>query len=193
MEESLNSRAAQKDSVLRTGRELEQTAPPQDAAQVSSQMRNLQTLWDNVNRLCERKSKRLEAALKDVYFLLFNILYLFLIFTIYFIICLKAEKLHKQVHMLLEWLSDAETKLRFVGQLPEDDQEAMLQVQEHQRFMADLREKEKDKDSTISLAHTILAKAHPDGANVIKHWITIIQSRWDEASYSFYYNFLVPH
>lgn len=45
-----------------------------------------------------------------------------------------------------------------------------------------MNEKEHEKDATITLAHQILAKAHPDGATVIKHWITIIQARWDEVS-----------
>ena len=48
--------------------------------------------------------------------------------------------------------------------------------------MAELREKEKDKDYTLNLAQEILAKCHPDAVNVIKHWITIIQSRWDEVA-----------
>lgn len=48
--------------------------------------------------------------------------------------------------------------------------------------MKEMNEKEVEKDATISLAHQILAKAHPDGATVIKHWITIIQARWDEVS-----------
>lgn len=91
--------------------------------------------------------------------------------------------------MLLEWLSDAETKLRFAGQLPDSDQETLIQVQEHERFLAELKDKEKDKDSTLSLAHSILTKAHPDGATVIKHWITIIQSRWDEVRISLPSNF----
>lgn len=50
------------------------------------------------------------------------------------------------------------------------------------RFMREMSEKEHEKDATITLAHQILAKAHPDGATVIKHWITIIQARWDEVS-----------
>ena len=45
-----------------------------------------------------------------------------------------------------------------------------------------MRAKEVEKEQTLELAHTILAKAHPDGALVIKHWITIIQSRWEEVS-----------
>lgn len=50
------------------------------------------------------------------------------------------------------------------------------------RFMREMAEKEYEKDQTIALAQRILQKAHPDGASVIKHWITIIQSRWDEVS-----------
>lgn len=48
--------------------------------------------------------------------------------------------------------------------------------------MRELNEKEKEKDATLALAHQVLAKAHPDAVGVIKHWVTIIQSRWDEVS-----------
>merc|ERR1719339_644686 len=50
------------------------------------------------------------------------------------------------------------------------------------KFMMELKEKEKDKDYTIDLAQEILKKCHPDAVQVIKHWITIIQSRWDEVA-----------
>ncbi len=46
--------------------------------------------------------------------------------------------------------------------------------------MEEMARKEGDKDNTIALAQEILAKAHPDAVAVIRHWITIIQSRWEE-------------
>lgn len=46
---------------------------------------------------------------------------------------LQAEELHRSVHMLLEWLSDAEMKLRFAATLPEDDQETRNQLSEHEK------------------------------------------------------------
>ena len=46
--------------------------------------------------------------------------------------------------------------------------------------MLEMAEKEKDKDATIELAQLIYSKCHPDAVTVIRHWITIIQSRWDE-------------
>lgn len=82
--------------------------------------------------------------------------------------------------MLLEWLSDAEMKLRFIGPLPDNEQETRNQLNEHRKFMQEMSDKLHEKDSTIALAQRILEKAHPDAVGVIKHWITIIQSRWEE-------------
>merc|ERR1712106_671263 len=73
-------------------------------------------------------------------------------------------------------------KLRFAGPMPEDEEEVQRQIAEHAKFMMELSEKEKDKDYTIDLAQEILKKCHPDAVQVIKHWITIIQSRWDEVA-----------
>lgn len=157
-EKDLDSRATQMESVTRTGRELESKATIEDASTIRSQLSEVNTLWNTVNHLSSNKSIRLDEALKD------------------------AERLHKSVHVLLEWLSDAEMKLRFAGQLPEDEQESRNQLIEHEKFLRELKQKEIEKDRTLELAHVILGKAHPDGAAVIKHWITIIQSRWDEVA-----------
>ncbi|XP_044737986.1 dystonin isoform X15 [Chrysoperla carnea] len=157
-EQDLQNRAAQMESVTRTGRELEAKANTSDATQIRTQLSQLNGLWDRVTSLTQRKSEKLEDALKE------------------------AERLHKSVHMLLEWLSDAEMRLRFAGPLPDDEQDSKNQLSEHESFLRELAEKEMEKDSTIALAQRILAKAHPDAVSVIKHWITIIQSRWEEVS-----------
>lgn len=157
-EKDLASRASQMESVIRTGHDLESKATQEDASTIRSQLTEVNSLWDNVTRLSSNKTSRLEEALRE------------------------AERLHKAVHVLLEWLSDAEMKLRFAGQLPEDEQESRNQLMDHEKFLRELQFKEVEKDSTLELAHAILAKAHPDGAAVIKHWITIIQSRWEEVS-----------
>ncbi|XP_076765749.1 dystonin-like protein short stop isoform X11 [Xylocopa sonorina] len=157
-EKDLESRASQMDSVIKTGRELLGKATPDDASAIESQLAELNDLWNTVTRLSSDKTGRLEEALKE------------------------AERLHKAVHVLLEWLSDAEMKLRFAGQLPEDEQESRNQLMEHEKFLRELHTKEVEKNQTLELAHIILGKAHPDGALVIKHWITIIQSRWEEVA-----------
>lgn len=73
-------------------------------------------------------------------------------------------------------------KLRYAGHMPDDENEAKQQIEEHARFLRELSQKEYEKDDTISLAQSILEKAHPDAISVIKHWISIIQSRWEEVS-----------
>ncbi|CAH1393332.1 unnamed protein product [Nezara viridula] len=155
LEEELRNRSTQMESLERSGRELSERA---DSTGLKAQLIELNKLWTTVVNLASDRSTALKAALKH------------------------AEELHKAVHMLLEWLSDAEMRLRFVDSLPDDEAETRIQIAEHDKFMREMNDKEKEKDSTIALAEKILAKAHPDGAAVIKHWITIIQSRWEEVS-----------
>lgn len=157
-EQDLEARNAQMETVIRTGHELEVKASKTDAVTIRSQLTELNELWETVTRLTHRKSARLEEALR------------------------VAERLHKSVHMLLEWLSDAERRLRFTGSAPEDEASAYAQMDELEKFRRDLAEKEPEKDATLDLAHSVLTKAHPDATNVIKHWITVIQSRWEEVS-----------
>merc|ERR1719384_1164290 len=152
----LEGRTEQYESLTKTAEELLESADREDKVKINQQLTEMNSSWDNVWQLTNNKSSRLKDALRE------------------------AEELHKSVNMLLEWLSDAEMKLRFSGPLPEDEDEVQRQIDEHEKFMAELKENEKDKDYTLKLAHDILDKCHPDAVSVIKHWITIIQSRWDE-------------
>merc|ERR1719189_3089071 len=154
----LEGRTEQVDTIKQTAEDLLKTADKEDSVKIKAQVTELTSAWDKVWSLTNNRSSRLKDALKE------------------------AEELHKSVNMLLEWLSDAEMKLRFSGPLPEDEDEVQRQIDEHEKFMAELKEKEKDKDFTLKLAHDILDKCHPDAVSVIKHWITIIQSRWDEVA-----------
>jgi len=154
----LEGRTEQVDTIKQTAEDLLKTADKEDSVKIKAQVTELTSTWDKVWSLTNNRSSRLKDALKE------------------------AEELHKSVNMLLEWLSDAEMKLRFSGPLPEDEDEVQRQIDEHEKFMAELKEKEKDKDFTLKLARDILDKCHPDAVSVIKHWITIIESRWDEVA-----------
>lgn len=155
LESDLSKRATQMQSVLKTGKELERS---DNNREISKSLNEVQRLWSDVTDLAERRGRRLQDALRE------------------------AERLHKQVHMLLEWLSDAEQKLRFAASIPDDEAHARELLNLHAQFQKELREKEFEKDDTIRLANSILDKAHPDAIPIIKNWITIIQSRWDEVS-----------
>lgn len=157
-EKELERRNEQMASVTKTGSELERKANNADATQIRGQLNELSDLWNTVTKLTEIRRDRLHEALKE------------------------AEKLHKSVNMLLDWLSNAEMQLRFVGNTPEDEATAYEQLQTLDKFRAELKEKEREKDQTLNLAHSVLSKAHPDSINVIKNWIKVIQSRWEEVS-----------
>jgi len=154
VEDELQNRRSQMSDIIRTAEEMMATAQPEERAKLQEQVKEVKTGFEKIKRKCDTRSRRLEEALKE------------------------AEKLHKAVHMLLEWLSDAEMKLRFAGQLPEDEESTKKLLDEQDAFMRELKLKEREKDATIELAKSILAKAHPDAIPVIKHWISIIQSRW---------------
>ena len=55
--------------------------------------------------------------------------------------------------MLLEWLSDAEMKLRFAGPLPEDEQETRNQLTEHDKYGG-----QTDYSSSYFLHHCLMLR-----------------------------------
>ena len=175
-EEELNNRLAQTKQVRKMAMDVMANASDEDRASIQKQVSELDATWENVTKASKIRSERLDDALA------------------------QAEALHKAVNMLLEWLSDAEMKLRFAGALPDEEPETLQQLSDHQkyqifiplienvnllrllviRFLEEVIKKEADKDDTIALAQEILGKCHPDAVSVIRHWITIIQSRWEE-------------
>ncbi|RWS27955.1 microtubule-actin cross-linking factor 1-like protein [Leptotrombidium deliense] len=157
-QEDLRNRGKNMASVRKIAQDLRSSAGPEDAAMIDRQISTLDAKWEEVSRLSEMKETKLQEALR------------------------RAEKLHKSVHSLLEWLSDAEMKLRFAGPLPEDEAATSQQIAEHEAFMREMQQQEIKKNSTISLAQDILSQCHPEAVSVIQHWISIIQSRWDEVA-----------
>ena len=109
-EEELNSRLAQTKQVRKTAMELMATAGEEDKAAIQKQVSELDATWDNVTKASKTRSVRLDDVLA------------------------QAEALHRSVNMLLEWLSDAEMKLRFAGALPEEEPETVQQLSDHHRY-----------------------------------------------------------
>ncbi|XP_059350790.1 microtubule-actin cross-linking factor 1, isoforms 1/2/3/4/5-like isoform X2 [Daphnia carinata] len=155
-EEELNSRLAQTKQVRKMAVDVMANASEEDRAAIQKQVSELDVTWENVSKAASTRSANLDDAL------------------------VQAETLHKAVNMLLEWLSDAEMKLRFAGALPDEEPETKQQLADHHKFLEEVIKKETDKDDTLALAQDILGKAHPDAVPVIRHWITIIQARWEE-------------
>lgn len=84
------------------------------------------------------------------------------------------------VQLLLEWLSEAEQTLRFRGVLPEEAETLQTLLHTHRNFMATVEEKRTDVNRAAGQGEAILTACQADCITTIKHWITIVRSRFEE-------------
>uniref|UniRef100_A0A8B9GDW7 Microtubule actin crosslinking factor 1 n=1 Tax=Amazona collaria TaxID=241587 RepID=A0A8B9GDW7_9PSIT len=154
-QKELGKRTGTVQVLKRSGRELIDNSRD-DTTWVKVQLQELSNRWDTVCKLSVSKQTRLEQALK------------------------QAEEFRTAVHMLLEWLSEAEQSLRFRGALPDDAEALQSLIDTHKEFMKKVEEKRVDVNAAVGMGEVILAACHPDCITTIKHWITIIRARFEE-------------
>ncbi|XP_055855328.1 dystonin isoform X47 [Episyrphus balteatus] len=155
LEQDLLKRQAQMQGVMKSGRDLEKSPSNAD---IAKSLDELQSLWDDVKESTSKRGDRLRQALKD------------------------AERLNTGVQALFDWLDHAENKLRYAKNPPDDEKIARDLLEIHTDFMKDLRKRVVQKEETFTLAQEIIDKAYPDAIPIIKNWLQIIQTRWDEIS-----------
>ncbi|XP_014741093.1 PREDICTED: microtubule-actin cross-linking factor 1 isoform X3 [Sturnus vulgaris] len=154
-QKELGKRTGTVQVLKRSGRELIENSRD-DTTWVKVQLQELSNRWDTVCKLSVSKQTRLEQALK------------------------QAEEFRTAVHMLLEWLSEAEQSLRFRGALPDDAEALQALIDAHKEFMKKVEEKRVDVNAAVGMGEVILGACHPDCITTIKHWITIIRARFEE-------------
>ncbi|XP_030234357.1 dystonin isoform X13 [Gadus morhua] len=154
-QKELGKRTVSVAALKRSARELLDSSHD-DPTWVRAQMGELGGRWDTVCTLSVSKQSRLEQALG------------------------QAEEFHSTVHILLEWLAEAEQSLRFHGSLPDDEDALRALIEQHEGFMKKLEEKRAALNKATSLGEDILTICHPDSITTIKHWNTIIKARFEE-------------
>ncbi|NXG75113.1 DYST protein, partial [Baryphthengus martii] len=154
-QKELGKRTSSVQALKRSARELIEGSRD-DSSWVKVQMQELSTRWETVCALSVSKQTRLEQALR------------------------QAEEFHSVVHVLLEWLAEAEQALRFHGVLPDDEEALRTLIDQHRDFMKKLEEKRAELNKATGMGEAILAICHPDSITTIKHWITIIRARFEE-------------
>ncbi|KAM9476468.1 dystonin isoform 4-T4 [Clarias gariepinus] len=156
-QKELGKRTGSVQALKRSARELVDSSHD-DSSWVKVQMQELGLRWETVCALSVQKQKRLEQALS------------------------QAEEFHSTVHILLEWLAEAEQSLRFHGSLPEDEEALRGLIEQHKEFIRKLEEKSVALGKAISMGEAILAICHPDSITTVKHWNTIIKARFEEVT-----------
>ncbi|XP_030603447.1 dystonin isoform X3 [Archocentrus centrarchus] len=154
-QKELGKRTVSVQALKRSARELIENSHD-DSSWVKVQMQELSTRWETVCNLSVSKQARLEQALG------------------------QAEEFHSTVHILLEWLAEAEQSLRFHGSLPDDEEALQALIEQHKGFMKKLEEKRVALNKATSMGEAILSICHPDSITTIKHWNTIIKARFEE-------------
>ncbi|XP_071399790.1 dystonin-like [Centroberyx affinis] len=154
-QKELGKRTVSVQALKRSARDLIDSTHD-DSSWVKVQMQELSTRWETVCTLSVSKQARLEQAL-----------------------C-QAEEFHSTVHILLEWLAEAEQSLRFHGSLPDDEEALRGLIEQHKEFMKKQEEKRVGLNKATSMGEAILSICHPDSITTIKHWNTIIKARFEE-------------
>ncbi|XP_043398335.1 dystonin isoform X4 [Chelonia mydas] len=154
-QKELGKKTSSVQALKRSARELIEGSRD-DSSWVKVQMQELSTRWETVCALSVSKQTRLEQALH------------------------QAEEFHSVVHVLLEWLAEAEQALRFHGILPDDEEALRTLIDQHREFMRKLEDKKAELNKAAGMGEAILAICHPDSFTTIKHWITIIRARFEE-------------
>ncbi|KAK6301543.1 hypothetical protein J4Q44_G00275960 [Coregonus suidteri] len=154
-QKELGKRTGSVAALKRSAKDLIESSH-EDSSWVKAQMQELSARWETVCARSVSKQTRLEQALG------------------------QAEEFHSTVHMLLEWLAEAEQSLRFHGTLPEDEEALRALIEQHKEFMKKQEEKRVGLNKATSMGEVILTICHPDSITTIKHWNTIIKARFEE-------------
>ncbi|XP_045078903.1 LOW QUALITY PROTEIN: dystonin [Coregonus clupeaformis] len=154
-QKELGKRTGSVAALKRSAKDLIESSH-EDSSWVKAQMQELSARWETVCARSVSKQTRLEQAL-----------------------C-QAEEFHSTVHILLEWLAEAEQSLRFHGTLPDDEEALRALIEQHKEFMKKQEEKRVGLNKATSMGEAILTICHPDSITTIKHWNTIIKARFEE-------------
>uniref|UniRef100_A0A8B9VJ33 Microtubule-actin cross-linking factor 1 n=1 Tax=Anas zonorhyncha TaxID=75864 RepID=A0A8B9VJ33_9AVES len=157
-QKELGKRTGTVQVLKRSGRELIENSRD-DTTWVKVQLQELSNRWDTVCKLSVSKQTRLEQALK------------------------QAEEFRTAVHMLLEWLSEAEQSLRFRGALPDDAEALQSLIDVHKEFMKKVEEKRVDVNAAVGMGEVILAACHPDSCSCCcfsSPWFPLLESALSE-------------
>ncbi|KAH3698995.1 hypothetical protein DPMN_073941 [Dreissena polymorpha] len=130
----------------------------EDTSQQQAQLIELATMWDRVCKLSVYKQERLEQAQR------------------------LAEEFHKKAQGLIAWLASAERQLRYKGPLPDDEGEIVKQIEEHKAFEEEFLRQEGVLRETLNIGQDIMKRCNPDALSTLKHWLSVLRSRWEEVS-----------
>ena len=56
----------------------------------------------------------------------------------------------------------------------------MKQMEDHKAFEEDFLRQEGTLRETLNIGQDIMKRCHPDAVSTMKHWLSVLKSRWEE-------------
>ncbi|ELT90302.1 hypothetical protein CAPTEDRAFT_225114 [Capitella teleta] len=125
-------------------------------ATVAAQLDQMGDVWERVNQLSDVRETRLQESLK------------------------LAEEFNDVVQVIRDWLPQAESELKFRA-LPEDEEAIIQLIDSHEKFQESLRSQQPNIEKIRFMAEEILQSCHPNAVRFVKYYLTITQTRWEQA------------
>nr|CAH8874926.1 unnamed protein product [Trichobilharzia regenti] len=145
-----------------------------DVIAMQSQLNHLTKIWDRVQNLSQRRSERLDQALK------------------------MAEQFQDTCRSLMDYFAGAERVIHRLAALPTFDDDEDLEgetvatnadgppinltnaITAHQQTHANLMNQADRVEAALQLGNKLLSQAHPAAMKRLRQWVNTIRTRWEE-------------
>ncbi|XP_025018263.1 microtubule-actin cross-linking factor 1 isoform X2 [Tetranychus urticae] len=132
----------------------------EDSIGIKREIKDLSRLLDELNEKSVAKEKRLKESLR------------------------KAEQLETEVNRLINWLVKIDSSVNKMDSSMNFSEETELVKynQQIEMFTNEMEREEVNRDRLIADCQNVLLDCHPEAEYTIRHYITVIESKWKSVS-----------
>ncbi|CAH8676717.1 unnamed protein product [Schistosoma haematobium] len=143
-----------------------------DVFAMQAQLNHLSKIWDRVQNLTQRRSERLDHALK------------------------MAQQFQDTCRSLMDYFAGAERVIHRLAALPTFDDDGELEIEiagtnnpptnltdaitAHRQTHSNLMNQADRVEAALQLGNKLLSQAHPAAVKRLRQWVNTIRTRWEE-------------
>uniref|UniRef100_A0AA82N0U4 Plectin n=1 Tax=Schistosoma mansoni TaxID=6183 RepID=A0AA82N0U4_SCHMA len=148
------------------------TSNQADVFAMQAQLNHLSKIWDRVQNLTQRRSERLDQALK------------------------MAQQFQDTCRSLMDYFAGAERVIHRLAALPTFDDDGELEIETagtnnpptnltdaitaHRQTHSNLMNQADRVEAALQLGNKLLSQAHPAAVKRLRQWVNTIRTRWEE-------------
>ncbi|XP_018644196.1 hypothetical protein Smp_138620 [Schistosoma mansoni] len=148
------------------------TSNQADVFAMQAQLNHLSKIWDRVQNLTQRRSERMDQALK------------------------MAQQFQDTCRSLMDYFAGAERVIHRLAALPTFDDDGELEIETagtnnpptnltdaitaHRQTHSNLMNQADRVEAALQLGNKLLSQAHPAAVKRLRQWVNTIRTRWEE-------------